>query len=74
MKRFVLGTLTEAIKWYVTFSITYFVAVREIEAAYLERGYKAYGGEWLLIGFVFIGCYMLLTRFFDEIGGSDAKK
>ena len=41
--------------------ITYLYLVRAIEHAYLQRGYEAYGGEYLIIPFVFYGAYKLLV-------------
>lgn len=36
-------------------SVTYLYAVQAIEQAFLQRGYRAYGGECLVIPFVFLG-------------------
>ena len=41
--------------------ITYLYLVKAIEHAYLQRGYEAYGGEYLIIPFVFYGAYKLLA-------------
>ena len=37
--------------------VAYLYAVRAMEAAYLQRGYRAYGGECLVIPFVFYGAF-----------------
>ena len=33
-----------------------------VEAAYIERGYKAYGGEWLVLPVVMIVGYFVATK------------
>lgn len=37
--------------------VTYLCTAWSIEQAFLQRGYKAYGGEYLIIPFVFYGTY-----------------
>lgn len=41
-------------------------AVWSIDQAFIQRGYRAYGGEWFAIPFVFIGLYKIL-RWFAEV-------
>lgn len=41
-------------------AITSPIALWFIRSAYLERGYHAYGGEWLLIVIVYLLCFKML--------------
>lgn len=41
--------------------ITYLYLVKAVEHAYLQRGYEAYGGEYLIVPFVFYGAYKLVS-------------
>lgn len=41
--------------------ITYLYLEKAIEQAYLQRGYEAYGGEYLIVPFVFYGAYKLVS-------------
>lgn len=43
-----------------TVGLTYLYLVWAMEQAFIERGYKAYGGEYLMAPFVFYGLYRLL--------------
>ena len=52
--RFTLRLLGAAI-------VTYLFAFWIIEKAFLERGYAAYGGEYILIAFVFFVIYKLMN-------------
>lgn len=45
-----------------TAGLTYLYLVWAIEQAFLERGYKAYGGEYLIVPFVFYGIYGVMGR------------
>lgn len=40
--------------------LTGIYAVWSIDQAFVQRGYRAYGGEWFAIPFVFIGLYKIL--------------
>lgn len=44
--------------------ITCLYLIKAIEQAYLQRGYVAYGGEYLMVPFVFWGAYKLLSLSF----------
>lgn len=41
-------------------ALTFPIAIWSVRYAYLERGYRAYGGEWLLIIMVYLLCYKML--------------
>jgi hypothetical protein len=55
-----------ALKLFYSLAITYFVGKWAIAAAYAERGYKAYGGEYLLILFTFVAFYYIIGKFFKN--------
>jgi hypothetical protein len=55
-----------ALELFYSLTITYFVGRWAIAAAYAERGYKAYGGEYLLILFTFLACYYIIGKFFKN--------
>ncbi len=52
------------IKLFFSYSVAYFVSIWAIEIAYEERGYKAYGGEYILIIIAFIAAYYNISLFF----------
>lgn len=41
-------------------AVTYLYSVKAIESAFQHRGYAAYGGEYLMIPFVFYGVFKVL--------------
>ena len=43
-----------------TAALTYLYSVKAIESAFLDRGYVAYGGEYLMIPFVFYAVFKVL--------------
>lgn len=45
----------------VAAAVTYLYSLWAIEQAYIQRGYKAYGGEYLLLPLVAWGVYDALT-------------
>jgi len=51
---------------FYSFSVSYFVGSWAIEYAYKERGYVAYGGEYLLIGMVFIISFLAISKFLEK--------
>ena len=52
------GTVSRAmIRMLAAAGVTYIYAVWDIEQAYLKRGYQAYGGEYLVIPFVFYAAF-----------------
>lgn len=59
IKRFYKKALYTIIRILVSVIITLLFKVWVIEYAYNERGYKAYGGEYLLIMWVFIIAYWI---------------
>ena len=48
--------------------ITYLYLIKAIEHAYLQRGYEAYGGEYLIVPFVFYGAYKLVSLIIKVCG------
>ena len=50
-----------------TVGITFMVGEWAIEFAYLERGYRAVGGEYLLIPMVAWVAYKVINIFFDVL-------
>lgn len=52
------------IKMFFAYSVSYFVSIWAIQEAYNERGYKAYGGEYILIMAAFGLAYGLISNFF----------
>lgn len=63
------------IKMFFAFSVSYFTAIWAIQEAYNERGYEAYGGEYLLIIAVFIFAYKAINIFFKHFRrGQSGKK
>lgn len=55
--------LITAVKLLAAAAITSPFALWSVRSAYLERGYQAYGGEWLLIILCWILCFKLLGKF-----------
>lgn len=51
---------------FYSLTATYFVGKWAIASAYAERGYKAYGGEYILIAFVLAGSFALIHTFFKN--------
>lgn len=47
-------------------ALTFPIAIWSVRSAYLERGYRAYGGEWLLIIMVYLLCYKILGFLLKE--------
>lgn len=52
------------IKAFFSFSAAYFVSLWVMKIAYEERGYKAYGGEYILILTAFVATYYNISLFF----------
>ncbi len=55
-------------------ALTCLYAVNAIEHAYLQRGYEAYGGEYLVIPFVFYAAYKALraaSKIFQSVRRGD---
>ncbi|RKI90472.1 hypothetical protein D7V94_13675 [Parablautia intestinalis] len=52
------------IKTFFSFSAAYFVSLWVMQIAYEERGYKAYGGEYILILIAFVATYYNISLFF----------
>lgn len=46
---------------------TYFIGRGAVAFAYEERGYQAYGGEYLVIMLTFMISYYVICRFFENI-------
>lgn len=51
---------------FYSFASSYFVGKWAIACAYAKRGYKAYGGEYLLIMLTFVLSYRFVRKFFKE--------
>lgn len=49
---------------FISYSAAYFTSLLMIQIAYNERGYEAYGGEYILILLVFIVTYYTISLFF----------
>lgn len=52
------------IEFFFALSAAYFTAMQTIPYAYQKRGYKAYGGEYILVGIVFLLSYCGIHTFF----------
>lgn len=55
-----------ALELFYSLAVTYFIGSWAIAAAYAERDYKAYGGEYLLIIFVFGLSFHFIRKFFEN--------
>lgn len=55
-----------ALELFYSLSVTYFVGKWAIAYAYAERGYKAYGCEYLLIALTFVGSFYTISKFFKN--------
>lgn len=55
-----------ALELFYSFTAAYFIGRLLIQAAYEERGYKAYGGEYLMIIVIFFGSLKLIHTFFKN--------
>lgn len=61
-----------AIRIFISVIITFPFGVWSVRAAYLERGYVAYGGEYLFIAAIFFAIFKisgLITRLKNNKGG-----
>lgn len=56
-RRFIKKAAPHVIRLFGAIALTYLYSVWSIEQAFIQRGYKAYGGEYLVIPFVFYGIY-----------------
>lgn len=54
------------IKIFFSYSVAYFVSLWAIKAAYEQREYEAYGGEYILILAAFVIAYETLSLFFKN--------
>lgn len=52
------------ISLFFSFSVAYFVSLWAVSSAYAERGYRACGGEYLLIAVAFTTAYRAISQFF----------
>lgn len=59
-ERIVIFTL----KMFFAYSVSYFSSLLIIPFAYQQRGYKAYGGEYILLFAIFIAAYKIISIFF----------
>lgn len=66
VKRFCNKVIFLIFKILVSTAITFPCAIWAIEYAYIERGYKAYGGEYLFIAMVFYITFSLLGVFLRD--------
>jgi drug/metabolite transporter superfamily protein YnfA len=57
------------LKLLISTAISYVIGRWAIAQAYASRGYKAYGGEYILIMLTFLGCYYAMTKLFNRLGG-----
>lgn len=51
---------------FYSLTATYFVGKWAVAYAYAERGYVAYGGEYLLIGMTFVVSMYVISNFFKH--------
>lgn len=56
--------VTVALKLFYSSTVSYFVGRWAIKTAYMERGYEAVGGEYLLIIATFLFCLWSINKFF----------
>lgn len=54
-----------AIIW--TLLVTYAIEKWSFHLAYIERGYKAVGGEYLLVLMVYLGAWKAINYLFDSL-------
>jgi len=69
VRRFIKKAVPDGFKLFGTIVLTYLYSMWSIEQAFLQRGYKAYGGEYLMIPFVFYGLYKIfgeIQKLFNE--------
>lgn len=64
MKKLLYSVLLMMLEMYYSLSLTYFVGKWAIAYAYRERGYEAYGGEYLLILLTFFTSFYFINKFF----------
>jgi len=61
VRRFLRKAAVSGARVLAAAGVTYLYTAWSIEQAFLQRGYKAYGGEYLIIPFVFYGAYKSLA-------------
>ena len=59
-RRFIKKAAPHVLRLLGAVALTYLYSAWSIEQAFIQRGYKAYGGEYLIIPFVFYGVYKVL--------------
>lgn len=64
MKRWLIRNVIEVAYSLIT---TYYVARWLVMEAYLERGYKAFGGEYMVIFVTLLGSYKAIHYLFDVL-------
>jgi uncharacterized membrane protein YcjF (UPF0283 family) len=52
------------IKLFFSYSVAYFASLWLVQNAFVKRGYKAYGGEYILVVLIFLLSYGVLHTFF----------
>lgn len=62
------GILRQMIEVDCALAATYLVGRWAVQCAYVERGYRAVGSEWLLIILVYLGTYKAVCVVFGRIG------
>lgn len=67
-KRFLDKVYTVSLALCYSISVSSSIGEWAIEYAYNERGYVAYGGEYLLIGMVFIGSFWAVKKILEKRG------
>lgn len=70
IKAILEAVIVFVLELFYSLSVTYFVGRWAIAYAYTERGYEAYGGEYLLILFCFITNFYMIRKFLKTLGGS----
>lgn len=54
------------IKLFFSYSVAYFASLWLVQNAFVKRGYKAYGGEYILVVLIFLLSYSMLHTFFKH--------
>lgn len=57
-------------RWWLIFTVAFVLQGKAIETAYVERGYLAYGGEYLIVPLVLI-IAISVEHFISDFKGAD---
>lgn len=73
LKAFVKAAMFFALELLYSLSVTYFFGKWAVAYAYAERGYEAFGGEYLLILLCFITSFYAIRKLFEYVGGKHGR-